>query len=718
MPRRTISLILGCHSHQPVGNFEQVFQAAYDRAYRPFLDVLEHYPAVKFTQHYTGPLLDWFAAHAPDFLARLRRLVEAGQVEIMGGAYYEPLLCAIPTRDGLAQIERMNQFCAAHFGARPRGMWLAERVWEPYLPKILKQAGIAYTALDDAHFRSCGLTPEQMFGYYVTEHEGQSVNVFPILEKLRYLVPFHQVSECIDYLDSIATEDGTRCAVLHDDGEKFGVWPETHESVYHKGWLKEFFETLTEHQEWIHCTTYSEFTRRQPPLGRTYITCASYQEMMEWALPTPIQRRLKQVRKGLEQNPEANGDILLFVRGGFWRNFLSKYPEANAIQKKMLWVSERVDLARQNGHKGWQHAETLLHQAQCNCAYWHGVFGGLYLNHLRTAVYEKLIEAERLLDALERNGNAWVACYERDFDADGLPELFLENAVVKLGFAPADGGTLFEWDYKPKAFNLLNTLARRDEPYHDALRSGEVQVGAIGEGDQSIHELMRAKEHGLEHYLVYDPYRLASLRDHIWPHEPAVDALWARNQQELASLSAMAYTATRGKRFVELTVDAALAGEPGSEVRITKRVSLSARASAFEIRYDIKNIGTRPIDAYFGTELVINLLTGTAHDRYYWSEDCDLVEVRLGSRAADDGLQHLALRDDWQGLECSLRLDDPARVYRFGIETISQSEGGQERVYQGSAVVPAWPLVCGPGENIARRMVVAVTPSDRRRDPR
>lgn len=75
---KSINLILGCHSHQPVGNFDFVFQEAYDKSYKPFIDVLEKFPHVHVTLHYTGPLWDWFLEHTPEYITRLRTLVEAG----------------------------------------------------------------------------------------------------------------------------------------------------------------------------------------------------------------------------------------------------------------------------------------------------------------------------------------------------------------------------------------------------------------------------------------------------------------------------------------------------------------------------------------------------------------------------------------------------------------------------------------------------------------
>ena len=699
---KSIHLIFGCHSHQPVGNFDQVFESAYEQAYLAFVDVLERFPAVRVTHHFTGPLFDWFEAHRPEFLRRLAALAHSGQIEIMGGGYYEPLLCAVPERDSVAQILRMKAFCEKHFGHAPKGMWLAERVWEPHMPRIMRKAGIEYTAVDDTHFLCSGLTPDQLFGYYVTEDEGLAVKVFPILEKLRYLIPFHQVSETIEFLRAQATEDGLRCAVIHDDGEKFGVWPETHRSVYEEGWLEAFFGALTEHQDWIRCTTYTEYMAKVPALGRIYLPTASYQELMAWALPTAMHRRLKRVLKQVEGLPrEQAEEQKLFIRGSFWRSFLAKYPEANNIQKRMLRVSERLERLSRKKDPRLEEARRLLHQGQCNCAYWHGVFGGLYLNHLRTALYEKLIAADRILDTLRHKHDGWVACERVDFDADGRDEAILENARLWLGFSPADGGTLFEWDFKDHPFNFGNTLSRREEEYHDLLRYGQVQVGEAGKGDHSIHELVRAKEAGLESYLVYDPFRRVSLRDHFLPNDVTAKALWDGTYRDLGDFATGVYTLDMGKNRVTLAREGTVWAGERRPVRVRKTITLEPGASSFGIRYDLVQRGASSLQVMFGVEFAVNLLSGSSFDRYYRSDDRDLHHARLGAMGCDEGLSHIALRDDWQRLECGFRFERPARVYRFAIETVSQSENGQERVYQGSIVIPCWQMDCPPGEVVS-----------------
>src|SRR4051812_1575512 len=104
---RRISLALTLHNHQPVGNFGWVIAETYDRAYLPMLDALERHPAVRVALHYTGPLLDWIRAERPQFIDHLAALVGRGQVEIVGGGWYEPVLAALPERDRIGQLIRM-----------------------------------------------------------------------------------------------------------------------------------------------------------------------------------------------------------------------------------------------------------------------------------------------------------------------------------------------------------------------------------------------------------------------------------------------------------------------------------------------------------------------------------------------------------------------------------------------------------------------------------
>jgi len=96
-----LRVILGIHCHQPVGNFDHVFEHGYQVSYKPFLETLARFPALKVSLHYSGPLLEWLSERHPEFFHLISELLKKGQLEIIGGGYYEPILPVIPREDSL-----------------------------------------------------------------------------------------------------------------------------------------------------------------------------------------------------------------------------------------------------------------------------------------------------------------------------------------------------------------------------------------------------------------------------------------------------------------------------------------------------------------------------------------------------------------------------------------------------------------------------------------
>ena len=225
---KTINLALGVHNHQPVGNFDHVLADACERCYQPFFQVLERHPKVKFSVHFTGYLLSWIVENYPEIIQSLTRLAVREQIELVTGGFYEPILPIIPDCDKIGQIRKLTNYLIKTFtdkGHVPKveGMWLAERVWEPHLPKALAEAGVKYVCVDDSHFKMVGKSDGELLRTYVTEEQGSSLDIFPINQKLRYLIPFESPDKIIDHLRSLATTGGDAGAFYFDDGEKFGV---------------------------------------------------------------------------------------------------------------------------------------------------------------------------------------------------------------------------------------------------------------------------------------------------------------------------------------------------------------------------------------------------------------------------------------------------------------------------------------------------------------
>src|SRR5881392_1131500 len=182
-----LAFCFGIHNHQPIGNFDHVLVEATERAYHPFLERLHARSEIRLVVHCTGSLLEWLRERAPGTFDLLVALAGRGQVELLTGGFYEPILAVLPDHDKFGQIERLTAFLKTHVGIRPRGMWLAERVWEPHLPRVLVEAGVEYVLVDDRHFALAGLDPEALGGYYLTEDQGTRLRVFPISQRLRYL---------------------------------------------------------------------------------------------------------------------------------------------------------------------------------------------------------------------------------------------------------------------------------------------------------------------------------------------------------------------------------------------------------------------------------------------------------------------------------------------------------------------------------------------------
>ena len=81
LPPMPLRLLFAIHNHQPVGNFDSVFAAAYERCYRPFVDICGEFPNVQVALHYTGPLLEWIEKNRPDFLKDVNGWLREGRVK-------------------------------------------------------------------------------------------------------------------------------------------------------------------------------------------------------------------------------------------------------------------------------------------------------------------------------------------------------------------------------------------------------------------------------------------------------------------------------------------------------------------------------------------------------------------------------------------------------------------------------------------------------------
>lgn len=683
----TVRLCIVLHNHQPIGNFDGVIEQAFQDSYLPFLEVFEPYEHLKLALHTSGPLMLWLAEKHPEYLERVKSLVAAGRIEIVGGPFYEPILTMLPSRDRIGQISKYTRWLQTKFSTAVCGMWMPERVWESQLTRDIVPAGMQYTILDDYHFRAAGFTNEELTNYFLTEDDGHVLRVFPGSERLRYLMPFAQPHETIDYCRQIAHSAPGSVLLFGDDGEKFGTWPDTKRHVYERGWLRSFFDLLTQNRSWLHTSTPAETITETPPAGSVYLPDCSYREMTEWALPVERQQAYHTIVHELECDSRWP-QIQQFIRGGFWRNFRIKYSEANEMYCRMLDVSRRLEFARRgtSDKSLLPKAEDHLYRGQCNCPYWHGAFGGIYLPHLRNATYRELIAADNLIERANGRHGEWVDVTTEDYDKDLFPEVRLANDQLIAYIAPARGGMIYELDVRGIEHNLLATIQRRPEEYHAKVLAGSTEFAADA---ASIHDRVVFKQEGLEQLLQYDRYPRKTLVDHFYDADAKLIDVKNGVAAERGDFAALPYDAKlrrgAGKIQVQLRREGNAWGVP---LTMTKGITLFAGSHALEVTYLIEGLPPgRPF--HFAVEFNFAGMPAGANDRFFYDVNCHRLG-HLGTQQDIASSDYIGLIDQWLGVNVQLTANRPSGLWCFPVETVSQSESGFESVHQSVCVMPHW----------------------------
>lgn len=625
-----IKFIFALHNHQPVGNFDSVFEYAYTKTYKPFLELVKKYPGISLSLHYSGSLLEWFVMNKPEFIANLKSMTNSQDIELLSGAFYEPMLTLLPESDRIGQIKYQNSFLRDVIGYTPSGMWIPERVWSLDLPYSICESGLKYCMIDEHHVsRECPVK-----GYYNTELEGRTTGVFAISEKLRKMIPYESPQTVVDYLLSQRSENEQDVLVFMENGEKFGIYPDSSGSLE---WLESFFELLSKNSDKIETVTFSDYWNNYMPLGLTYPTEGGYIEMDEWA---------KSLR-------------------GFgigWRSFLTKYPEANWMHKRMSQISRRIDTLTSTT-RGNEFIRTLRKQfwkGTCHDAYWHGVHGGIYLPHLRNAVWENLIETEKQIDKRLFNLKNQIYREEMDINRDGFRDVAIITKNLHAVFDSRIMGGLAELDYKPSGVNLCNTVGMYPELFHEDMDEKPV-----------YDEFPRYSL--FERYLDKD-ISVEEMRDH--DYEDASDFL-----NEAVDIHT---TEQSGK--VTFSRNGWISWQ---RAYVSKTISFND--SGFDVTYTIKNNGICPIDFKFGPEFNLAVNRGEWQQRYYSKPD--VIKNENFEIVRDmDAERHLQIVNEADNYKIDVKSEDEMRMMVYPHILPVMSPAGVENVFQSLVLNIFWSL--------------------------
>jgi 4-alpha-glucanotransferase len=304
-----------------------------------------------------------------------------------------------------------------------------------------------------------------------------------------------------------------------------------------------------------------------------------------------------------------------------------------------------------------------------------------------------------------------------DFDADGREEIEITAPNFAAVIKPSDGGTLEVLDFRPSAVTLINSLQRRVEAYHSRLQEAAQSSGKVA----SIHEQTLTKEPGLEKRLKYDRWARNAFRLLLFAPGKTHADFEALRLEESATFAGGDYrveqaTAQEIKLSLQAPLCQVIAGaDPKCILRAARIFQFENHEKGFDARcrIDLAPNGSTPPapgpngPARFtvGLEIVLNLLAPNVPDRYFefaggrqpleWSGVIDGSRVRLA--------------DEWQDVAVEIEGRGASQLWISPIETVSESEEGFERVYQGSQILCVWDVTLSPTEPWSAETVLHVS---------
>ncbi len=641
-----IKFIFALHNHQPVGNFDDVFDNVYKKSYKVYLDLLKKYPSISTSLHYSGPLLEWLIGHQPEFLDSINELTGHDRVELLSSAYYEPMLTLLPESDRIGQIKLQNALLRDTFGYTPLGMWLPERVWSLDLPYSICESGLKYTIIDEHHVSN----KPPVKGYYNTESEGRTIGVFSISQRLREMIPYEKPQKVIDYILSQATDNEQDVIVFMENGEKFGVYPD---SDSHLEWLNEFFELLMKYQDKIETTTFKEYWTHFMPLGLVYPTEGGYPEMDTWA-------------------SSMNG----FGKG--WRSFLMKYPEANWMHKRMCQISRKIKTLEctDKAKRSIRNIRKQFWSGTSHDAYWHGIHGGIYLPHLRNATWSNLIKAEAAIDKHLYNLSDQVYQEVTDINRDGYNDVTITTKNFRAVFDSSIMGGMEELDFKPAAVNLCNNISCHPELFHE----------------------------DMDEKPVYDNHPRYSLIERYYDKDISVDMV---REQQIEDASDFLNEAVEVKSTVKsCCVKFSRNGWINwQRAYLYKNIQFSE--NGFEVNYRIKNNGIGPIDFLFGPEFNFSVNSGEWEKRFY-SAPKELNGKTMEHVSDLDEVNELEIKNTADKYKIKITSKEAARVMTYPNIIPVLQPSGLENIFQNVVLNYFWKVHLDPREEKEIKLEVEI----------
>lgn len=414
-------------------DISQVAKTMYEKTYKHLASFLYENEDFGFSFFFSGTVLDWFCKKHKEYLAFIEELVSRGQVEILGGGYYNPHFPLLQATDRAGQIELLTTSIRKHFKVRARGCFLEESVWTPSLISTLDTLGIDYVLLDSELLSlSCGENLSTKIA--IVEDTGKSSFVVPLHNDLlsEDVTPNVFVQKVLQ-LATCKNTCNTVCCMMS---------AELATTLIEKKWFLELKEILKEYKD-IVVTTPAKALKNE-------------NNFVQAVAPSTMSKRLEAWTK----KPYCACALDAKKVRGTIEKFKLLYPEIRHLYDKMMHVAMLVKLCR--GDKARKKsAQEELWKAQNGEAYWYFNNAGFTSTNLRRSCYSNLIQAEKYLrDAKSKDFVESLNSFDINFDGrrEYVAEFDQYNAYLSLA-----GGMIYELDILKPLLNYADTVNQSGE---------------------------------------------------------------------------------------------------------------------------------------------------------------------------------------------------------------------------------------------------------------
>jgi len=702
------NLQLACclYFHQPLGLSPAVFDELFDRIYEPVLDAIEAHPRCRLNLHFSGNILEHAQARRPAFLDRLGELYRDGRLEVLGGAFYSPVLGAIPDRDALGQLNYTASFYKKHLGGVAQGAWLSLRAWDSSLPAVLAMAGLRYTLLDGRQFVSAGCLAEELDGYYTTERAGRSVALFPLNAALAEQVAVGE--DLRGYFKELAQKG------RGDDS--FRAFALEGHSMVAGGRLEVLLDLFKSESHWLKSELLEHLFERTSSRGRVYIPACAYPALSRWLRPAEAGRRYRELSEKLEGIGVLE-DARPMLGSVLWDNVLVKYPEANRLHKRMLRVSNRIEQVRaivqasvRKGGSGagldrarelLKKSSTDLWRAQGHAAYWHGpgALPGIYDHRQRYMAAHYLLSVDRMVDRLLKDScqENWTL-QRADYDADGSEELLVRTPHFSSLLHPGKGGGLWELDLRAAMLPLQTSMSPVMEPEVPRLEGSEICL--VFDDDEEL-AAWEATDRGMVSTSGSQDgsRRRGAFQDRFLGPETTLQNFSTGQFRELGNFAGRPYEVSPvvrpeapGERGRIILSRSGVVKDVDSThlLKIDKSYEFDVAHPRLEVGVEILNRSRDSARVWYGLEWTFGIPSGKAEQVTLkaTSPDDEETVVSLGDGAIDLGVQSwLEWQDPVADLCIVLTLKKPMAVWWLPVTSDYEGADGRESATQGSTLL-------------------------------